>query len=674
MQITFGPVDRLQNSTGSSHAPKSSLADEHEVTLRGPSSAVEELAEKLVAFVEEQKQKELERGHITSFDFPQKYANFLIGKKGENINKYREEFDVDIQVKDGKVEIKGPKANAELAKSKIITLGKKLEDEATYVLKIKPQYHRELIGAKGGQVTRLQDRYEVRIQFPRTAQATSKDRSVADGASDVGGSRNNRTNQAPDEVIVRGPKKGADATREELLSLLQYMEDNSHSSTVSVAQSQLPSLIGQGGREMEALRDLTKAHIDVGNRNAADPSGRAQIQIKGTKQQVENAKKELEQKIKSFDETITKSIDVEKKYHSALIGAGGKFQSIVPYTALRADLAQGSKIRSIILEAGCPDVGRDLARAVRFPPQDSPETTIRVEGKEPVVDKIIAAIQSVIDQRHDQTDDTIEVAPGKHRLLIGPGGETRRSLESRFKVSIDIPKPSQQGAARSRVKIAGQPKDVEQAKAHIFNLVKNEDGETVQVPRKFHHTISENGQFFRRLRHDHNVKVDHEGQQPPPRPTPATRSRGTNGVEALPLITDDQDTAEKHSWEIVDFDGGKTDEGDIPWTLRGSSESVAKARVILEKAIEQAQAQQQSSTGYLVLPDPRKYRYIIGQGGSQINSIREQTGCKITVPRDQTKGEPIEIVGSRAGVEHAKEIILDIVQKGGNGGNGGRRA
>lgn len=313
-----------------------------------------------------------------------------------------------------------------------------------------------------------------------------------------------------------------------------------------------------------------------------------------------------------------------------------------------------------------------MARSVRFPPQDSPDTTIRIEGKGAVVEKIIAAIQSFTSQRDDQTSEIIEVVPGKHRLLIGPGGERRRNLESQFKVSIDIPKLSQQGPARSQVKLAGQPKDVEQAKAHILNLVKDEDGETLQVPRRIHHTISKNGQFFRRLQNDHKVRVDHGGQHPPPKPNSATRSRA-NGVEALPLITDDQDSVGKHSWEVVDFEGGETEEGDIPWILRGSSESVAKARAILEKAIEQAQSEQQLSTGYLVLPDPRKYRYIVGQGGSQIHSIREQTGCKITVPRDQAKGEAIEIVGSKEGVEHAKEIILEVVHNGGNGGNGGRR-
>ena len=280
-----------------------------------------------------------------------------------------------------------------------------------------------------------------------------------------------------------------------------------------------------------------------------------------------------------------------------------------------------------------------------------------------MVDKIVAAIEAFAGQKENSTTESIEVAPEKHRMLIGRGGEVRRALESQFKIGLDIPKLSQQGPARSQVKLSGQPADVEKAKAHILELVKDQEGETFQVPRRYHQTVSDNGQFFRRLRNDHKVTVDHAGHQPPKRSAALPRPQ-VNGGTSLPLITDDQDSIDNHSWEIIDS-GESAEEGDIPWILRGSPESVAKARAILEKAIEQAKSQQSQSIGYLVLPDPKTYRFIIGQGGSQINTIRKETGCKISVPRDQSQGSAIEIVGSREGVEEAKDIILDVVHNGG---------
>ncbi|KAL2003673.1 hypothetical protein VTN02DRAFT_2823 [Thermoascus thermophilus] len=623
-------------------------AAQSEVSLRGRSGSVEELASKILQFVVEQEKDDLERGYTTTFDFPQKFANFLIGKRGENINKLREEFDVDIKVENGKVEVKGPKAKADAAKARIIALGRKLEDETTYILKIPAQYHRDLIGQKGSQVNRLQDRYNVRVQFPRAAVSSANDdQSVADTASEVGGGRPNRPQQAPDEVLVKGPRKGADAARDEILSLLQWVVDHSHSASVSVAQSQVPSLIGQRGREMDKLRADTGAQIDVpGVHDAPDASGRVEIKIKGTKKQVEEAKKILEKRAKEFDAIVTRTIEVDKKHHKALIGGGG------------------ANIRKIVIEAGGPDDG-SAARIVKFPRPESNESTIKLEGNGAVVEKIIAAIEEFVKQREDQVTATIEVPQSQHRLLIGRGGETRRGIESQFNVTLDIPK---QGSGRSDIRIKGPSASVEGAKEHVLALLKEQQGETVEVPRHLHHAISENGLFFRRLRNDYQVTVDHAGHQIPAKPNPVDSRNAANGSASLPLITDDPGAAvSSHSWKVVENapPSDASQPSTIPWVLSGTRENVAKARAALEKAI--STASQQSATGYLILPDPKTYRFVVGQGGSQINAIRKKTGCRITVPKDQARGEAIEIKGSKEGLEEAKNMILEAVRAGSNG-------
>lgn len=305
---------------GTQRGPAARKPTAPSVSVRGPSDRADEFVQNLLAFITQEKQDELERDFTLSFDFPQKFANQLIGRKGENIKKLRDEFDVDIQVNDGKVELKGPEAKANACKSHILAMSKKLEDEKTYVLKVKPQYHRDLIGAKGSGVNRLQERYNVRIQFPRSGGTASDDVSVAEGEA------TRRSNQGPDEVVVRGPSRGADQARDELLSLLQYVVDNSNEATVSVAQSQLPSLIGTGGRELDALRLKTGAQIDVrGARDAPSPSGRAEIKIKGSKQAVADAKKEIEAAARTFDSIVSRTLDVDRKHHRTIIGGGGKF-------------------------------------------------------------------------------------------------------------------------------------------------------------------------------------------------------------------------------------------------------------------------------------------------------------------------------------------------------------
>lgn len=309
------------------------------VTLRGPAPAVESLAAKVKAFVEQAIEEEKERGFTLSFDFPQNHANQLIGKGGSNIHNLREKFDVEIKVDDGKVELKGPKAKAEAAKAHISALGRQWADEATYTLKIEPKYHRELIGAQGNQINKLQTRYKVQIHFPRAARPVRDDQSNADLASEAG-RKSGRREQEPDEVIVKGPKKGADGARDEILSLVQYLKDNSYTATVSVQPSQIPSLIGQRGSGMDELRQTTGAKIDVPNaRDVKDSSGKVEIQIKGTKSQVAQAKKILEEKKTIFDETIQKTLEVDKKHHRALIGAGGKIVAHYLHTLANSNQA-----------------------------------------------------------------------------------------------------------------------------------------------------------------------------------------------------------------------------------------------------------------------------------------------------------------------------------------------
>ncbi|KAM7207481.1 hypothetical protein V8F20_002167 [Naviculisporaceae sp. PSN 640] len=603
------------------------------VNLRGPRSAVESLAAKCRAFIEQEKEDEKERGFTLEFPFPQKFANHLIGKGGSNIRELREKFDVDIQVQDGKVELKGPKAKAEVAKAHILSLGRQLEDETTFHLKVEPKFHRELIGAQGAQINRLQNRYKVLIFFPRTGKAGKDDESVAE-ASDAG---KPRRQQAPDEVIIRGPKRGAEGARDELLSLLQYLKDNSYTATVSVQQKQLPSLIGSGGAVLDQLRQSTGAKIDIPSARDTE-DGRIEIQIKGGKQQVEAAKKALEEKKAVFEDTVVKTIEVDKKFHKLLIGPGG------------------SNLRDIVVKAGGSDDRRELARTIQFPKQDADGNNIKVEGRTDIVDKIIAHIQAFVSERENEVTEVIDVPQEKHRALIGRGGETKRSLESQFKVSLDIPR---QGSGQTGVKIIGQSADVQKAKTHIESLVKEQQGETVQVPRALHHSISNNGQFFRKLKSDTQVTVDHAGHSLPPKPAAPAAARANSG--SLPLITDDADeSAAAHSWNVVETTS--SEEGDIPWVLRGSPEGIEKAKKAIEAALEQAK--QQTATGYLILPDPRTHRYVIGQGGSKVNSIRKQSGCKITVPRDSNKGEAIEVIGTKEGVEKAKELILAAVQEG----------
>lgn len=309
----------------------------------------------------------------------------------------------------------------------------------------------------------------------------------------------------------------------------------------------------------------------------------------------------------------------------------------------------------MVKEAGGPE---NSAEVVRFPPKGSESQSIRVQGTDELVSKIVAAIESFVSQKDSQSTDIVNIPTDKHRQLIGRGGETRRRLEQQFKVSIDIPRNNSE---ETGVKISGAHEDVSKARAHIENITKEPEGETILVPKSAHHAVAQNGNLFRKLRSDHGVTVDHGGRQPPPRPEAGPSRARTNGA-APPLITDEPDM-DAFSWEIVESEIAEGDSGTIPWILVGqSAEKVAAARVQVEAALEAATVP--SATGYLILPDPKSHRLVIGAGGRNINAIRKKTGCDIQVPKAGTGEEAIVIVGGKAGCEEAKMMILDAIKEG----------
>ncbi|EXJ64102.1 hypothetical protein A1O7_00438 [Cladophialophora yegresii CBS 114405] len=651
VQVDFGARGGARQSNGVSRGSPS-----ERVYLRGPSEAdIAELRRKIEEFLQEAEQDEKERGYTTSFAFPAQYNKNLIGKQGTNIKALREKHDVEIDTReDGKITIKGPQKKAEACKAEIQRLGKQWEDEVNFAIKIDPKYHGMLVGRSGENLQKIQNKVDnaVRIDFPKAAKI-SDDASVADNASEVGASRG----QPHDEVRIRGPRAKAEKVRDELLSLHQYLVDNSHTANVSVAQGQIASLIGRRGQEMEKLRADTGAQIDIPK---ADGSDRVTIQIKGTKQQVEKARQELQKRSKAFDDVVTRVLKVDRKHHRALIGSGG------------------ANIQSIVSNAGGTGTS---AEHVRFPRQGEESDDLTIKGTADVVEKILAAIQSFVDEREKQITETVDVPVSQHRELIGPNGSTRKKLEEQFGVTLNVPR---QGSGQTGVKIAGRAENVAKAKEHIQGLTSKPTGETIMIPRALHHTISRNGALFRELARD-GIRVDHNGQKPPPKPATnrGPRARTTNGD--MPLITDQPGDEQSYSWEIVsNQDELKNDAGKIPWVILAgkdaSDDAVAKTKEKIQSMLEKASEPQH--TGYLILPDPRLHRHIIGQGGSTINSIRRQSGCDIQVPNRNSgkgeEGEAITIVGEREGVESARDLILDAIKNANSGrdsprgGAGGR--
>jgi hypothetical protein len=178
----------------------------------------------------------------------------------------------------------------------------------------------------------------------------------------------------------------------------------------------------------------------------------------------------------------------------------------------------------------------------------------------------------------------------------------------------------------------------------------------LQVPRRLHHRVSNEGRTKTQIRQRFSVYVSHDGAEIPPQMATAP----ING-SALGRIDQDDDD-ETYSWHIVEEPSDPSTET-IPWKLRGSNENnLQKAKEFIENLLNSMQ-DQGSCTGYLGIP-PEHHHLVIGKGGQRIGVVREETGCNVDVPRRGDGNDTIIIRGSRDGVQRAKELIVEAVEAG----------
>ena len=146
---------------------------------------------------------------------------------------------------------------------------------------------------------------------------------------------------------------------------------------------------------------------------------------------------------------------------------------------------------------------------------------------------------------------------------------------------------------------------------------------TIPVPLKYHHSISQQGNFFKTLR-SFGVHVD-QSVQPSQSAIPVRH-------EPPARIDDTSAEASGIEWELV-LNNQDSEEGDSIWTLKGRDQaSLDRAENLIKEAIENAA--RMSHIGFLTLADRSMFPKIVGTKGANVARLRNETGADITVSRE----------------------------------------
>ncbi|KAF9432758.1 hypothetical protein BGZ76_010364 [Entomortierella beljakovae] len=616
---------------GSTDATKKGTAPvltEDSIVIKGPKDEVDRVAREIEALAEETKHHQVMNSYTVNFDIPATASPHVIGKGGANINKLTEQFQVKFDLNDRtggddkkkksgnetmEVTIQGVKKNVEAAKENVLKLVEQIADATVAKLDIPVAHHSALIGAKGHYVRRLEEKYGVRIQFPKAAELQEEE-----------------DKSKLNVVLVSGGKKGVKGAKEELLELLDYEKENNNTLELAVEHKLLPHIVGRSGSKINEIQEASKTRIDI--RRSTDTGDKAEdkLIISGSKAGLKEAQKLILSIIEAQKSQAEELVTIDSKYHKILIGQGG------------------STLREIISKAGGPAEPSAQASLVKF---QNNNNAVLLKGDKTVVENIKKEMLAVVAEQENWTTLTINIPAAQHRQVIGPQFSNVKQIETRHNVRIQFPnnknkKEGSKDASDDLVTIKGLRENCEKAKVDLEAKIKNSASRSFSVPRQHRQAIFGDGVW--KFRNEFNVVVV------------LPRGEGARAGASKRIDVDDENVShgltDGLSWELYDL-SAPSEEDDSLFTVQlQGTESACEA---LEKHLQALLEKARSATQVLKIRVPTTYHgLIIGSGGNNIKSIEAESGTSTKINRGE---ELITIIGSKEGVEKAKQSIVRIV-------------
>jgi len=696
------------------------------VKVDGPPEEVE----KAKAEVERQAAELIKTMSFADVKIDSKYHKHIIGKGGSTINKIKAETEVTINIPDSDsgvtiIRIEGNKAGVEKAKTELLLMTEKMENEKEKDLIIENRFHRQLIGPKGENIEKVRkDFANVQISFP-----------------DLG--------DKSDIVKLRGPKDDVDKCGRYFTKLAKEMAESSYQVKVPIFKQFHKFVIGKGGANIRRIRDETDTRIDLPDSG----SDSDMIAITGKKENVTKAVAEV-QKIQNEMENITTSeIKIPAKIHNTVIGAGGKLiQSIMsecggvaikfPESGAGSDLvtvrgpkddvekavrllkelSEEKQLSGISCEVKAKPqhhkflIGRagihiqkirdDTGARIIFPSSgDSDRESITIVGTKEAVDAAKAVMVERIKELDNIVEDSMTVDPKYHKFFVARRGEVLRRIGDEFGgVVVSFPR---NGVASDKVSLKGARNCIEAAMARIEEIVKDLQEQVsldCEIEQQYHRTVmGAKGSKVQKITTDFNVQIkfpdkavengNGEAAVNGDRPAGSQNIIKITGkqenceaasralLELVPITAEVSVPYEFHRFIIGTKGTGvremmntfdvnirvpaQDDQSDVI-KISGVPTNVEAAKEgLAEKVAElekEKEEKRQKSFMVSVEVNPEYHPKIIGRGGKVISDLRDKYGVNIQLPkRESENAEVITITGYEKDACEARDAILKIV-------------
>ena len=579
----------------------------------------------------------------------QRFHGQLIGKHGENINKWRQEFPTvsiafpDSLVKSDIVNLRGDKKEVD----KLATLMAKthkdlLESNYQDTVPIFKEYYKHIIGKNGSNINKIREETSTRIELPSegspdgrltvigkqadvekaieklnkiqnelasivTVEVTIPNKVhprllghgrklIRDIEDEFGGVHILFPKEKnSDKVIIRGPKDDVASAEKALKDVAKHVEETTEEASIPTKPEYIKFLIGREGANVKKIREAYPSVRII----FPEAGGEQKIFLLGKKDEVEAVKKSYEKQIKDLNETVEIQVSVDPKYHKHFIMRGAEV------------------IKEIQEQNG--------GVVISFPRQDSGEDKVTIKGSKQCAESAKQRIEEVVGDLEAQVTVNVSIPEVHHRAIVPRAND----LRTKYNVRIKFPArgTSNEGGETvdgilpsDLVTITGRDTKVEEAKQALIELIPITN--TITVPLEFHsNLIGKGGEAVRSLMTTHAVRIKI--------PSPEEKS------------------------EEITVTGA-------PANVEACFENIRERLADYE-----SQAEDRKLRSFQVVVNvPSKYHQrLIGQGGSVIRDMQTRYSVTIKIPKTDDNSDTITITGYEEKANECKQEIEDTIKE-----------
>ncbi|XP_050546345.1 vigilin [Daktulosphaira vitifoliae] len=395
--------------------------------------------------------KEISLGNV-------KVRNVIVNLGNKFIQSIKEDCGGNVTLKlpvvkgDNIIVIKGPEEDVDNAIAQIQTM---VDEVHSYVLdlKVKPEFHKYLIGKKRSNVNRIRDMSHTRIIFPPETDSTNENITI------VGKKENVEKAKAELEVMIT--------------DISNVIEDR-----VEINEKYHKSFVAKRGEFLHKLEEeCGGVKISFPKPGAGD-----KVILKGSKANVALAKQKLLDHVKVLENTVQVEVNVDPKYHRHFVARRGEI------------------INRIIDD--CNGV------SITFPKVATNDSVVIIKGDKSNAEEAKRKIEEIVKDLANIVEITMEVPPKHHRHFVARRAEVINQISADYNgVTVTFP---QVNSNSSEVLIKGHKNFVEKVKKKINDIVTDlEQRITIEViiPQRMHRILMRNRDLLDSLRKDLDVWI-----------------------------------------------------------------------------------------------------------------------------------------------------------------------